>query len=79
MGGQFTSYIPFIIPSSSALIPTNNFIMKNPPLSFGVPSGGIQFHSMGNPQHEVPSSGGNVYNPYHATYVGMVPLQPFMN
>jgi hypothetical protein len=34
---------------------------------------------MGNPQHGVPSSGGNVYNPYHDASMGMVPLQPFMN
>jgi hypothetical protein len=53
--------------------------MENPPLSSGVSSGGSQFYGMGNPQHRVPSSGGNIYNPYHVTSMGMVPLQPFMN
>jgi hypothetical protein len=64
--------------------------MENLPLTSGVSSGGSQFYGMGNPQHEVPSSGGNIYNPhmnnpYHVTFssqaasAGMVPLQPFMN
>jgi len=34
---------------------------------------------MGNPQPRAPSTGGNVYNPYHVAFVGMVPIQPFMN
>jgi len=85
MGGQFTSYIPFVIPSSSTSIPTNNFIMANITLTSSVSSGGAQFYSMGNPQHKVPSSGGNIYNSYHVAFsskaasIGMVPLQPFMN
>jgi hypothetical protein len=63
MGRQFTSYIISLIPSSSTPIPMNSFIMENPPLYYRVPSGGIQFHSMGTPQHGVSSFGGNVYNP----------------
>jgi hypothetical protein len=53
--------------------------MVNPPLSSGVSFGGSQFYGMGNPQNIVPSSGRNVYNPYHVASTGMVPLQPFMN
>jgi hypothetical protein len=53
--------------------------MDNTPLCSGVPYGGSQFHSMGNPQHRVPLAGGNVYNPHHVTSIGMVPIQPFMN
>jgi hypothetical protein len=51
MGGQFISYISSVIPSSSMSIPTNTFIMENPPLSYGVPFGGSHFYGMGNPQH----------------------------
>jgi hypothetical protein len=90
MGGQFTSYISSIIPSSSIVIPKNYFIMVNVPLTSSDSSGGIQFYSMGNPQHRFPSSRGNIYNPhmnnpYHVTFslqvasAGMVTLQPFMN
>jgi hypothetical protein len=57
----------------------NTFIMVNPLLSSCVSSKGSQFYGMGNPQHGVPSFGGNVYNPNPASSVGMVPLQPFMN
>jgi hypothetical protein len=78
-GGQFTSYIIFFIPSSSMLIPVNTFIMANPTMSSGFPFRGCQFQTMRNPQHRVPSAGGNVYNPHHATFTGMVPIQPFMN
>jgi len=78
-GGQFNSNIPSSIPSSSTLIPMKSFITVNPPLSSSVSSGRCHFYSMGNPQHKVPSSRGNVYNPYHVTYMGMVSLQPFMN
>jgi hypothetical protein len=60
------------------LILKNAFIMVNPPLS-RVPSGGSQFHTMGNPQPRAPSAGGNVYNPHYTSSVGMVPIQPFMN
>jgi hypothetical protein len=38
--GQSTSYILSFPPSSSMLIPTNAFVMKNPPLSSRVPPGG---------------------------------------
>jgi hypothetical protein len=53
--------------------------MVNPPLSFVVSFGGSQFHIMGNPQHGVPLDGGNVYNPHHVAFAGMVPIQTFMN
>jgi hypothetical protein len=79
MGGQFTLYITSVIPSSSTLIPTNAFIMVTPPLCSGVPSGWIQFYSLGNPHHGFPLSGGNVYNPYHVASMGMVTLQSFMS
>jgi hypothetical protein len=36
--------------TSSVLIPTNTFGMKNPPLSSGFSPGGAQFHTLGNPQ-----------------------------
>jgi hypothetical protein len=79
MGSQITSHISSIIPSSSMSIPTNAFIMENPPLSSSVSSRGSHFYSMGNPQHRFNSSGGNVYNPYHVSSTSMVPLQPIMN
>jgi hypothetical protein len=60
-------------------IPKNKFIMANPPLSSRVPSRGIQFHTMGNPQPGTPSAGGNVYNAHYAASAGMVPIQTFMN
>jgi hypothetical protein len=53
--------------------------MANPPLSSGVPSGGSQFHTIGKPQPEAPSSRRNVYNPYYDASASMVPIQPFMN
>jgi len=74
-----TSYIPSFIPSSSMPIPKIKFIMGNPPLSFRVPSGGIQFHTMGNPHLRDPFSEGNIYNPHYAATTSMVPIQPFMN
>jgi hypothetical protein len=89
MGGHSTYFILSIYPSSAMSVPMNAFPMANLHLSSGVSSGGIQFYSMGNPLHEVPSSGGNIYphlsNPCHvafslqATSSMMMPLQPFMN
>jgi hypothetical protein len=89
MGGPSTSYIPSIYPSSSMLVPTNNFIMVNLPMSSSVSYGGIQSYSMGNSLHRVPLSGGNIYphtsNPCHVTFSSqvtslvMMPLQTFMN
>jgi hypothetical protein len=58
---------------------TNEFVMKNPSLSFGFPPGGIQFHAMGKPQLGSPQAGGNVYHPHYAAPAGMVHIQPFMN
>jgi hypothetical protein len=78
-GGQDTSYIPSFTPSSSISIPTKAFVMMNPPLSFGVPPIGSHFHAMGNPRPGAPQVRGNVYNPHYATFVGMVPMQPFMH
>jgi hypothetical protein len=49
MGGQFTSYIMSVIPSSSTSIMMNAFIMVNPLQSSGVPYGGSHFYGMGNP------------------------------
>jgi hypothetical protein len=89
MDDPSTYYISSIYPSSSMLVPTNAFLMENLPMSFGVPSRGSQFYSMGNPLHRVPSSGGNIYphlsNPCHISFSlqedssVMIPLQPFMN
>jgi hypothetical protein len=89
MGGPCTSYIPSIHPSSTMLVPMNTFLMENLPLTYGVPSGGSQFYSMGNPPHRFPSFGGNIYphmsNPYHAAFSShaassmMIPLQTFMS
>jgi hypothetical protein len=63
--------------------------MADHSLSFGVSSRGIQFYSMGNPFHKVPSSGGNIYphmsNPCHVSFTlqasssVMMSLQKFMN
>jgi hypothetical protein len=61
------------------LILKNSFIMANPPLSFGVPSGGSHFHTMGNPHPISPSAGGNICNPHYVVSMGMVPIQNFMN
>jgi hypothetical protein len=70
-------------------IPTNTFPMADLCLSSGVSSGGSYFYSMGNPPHEVPSPGGNIYphvsNPCHVAFSSQaassvsMPLQPFMN
>jgi hypothetical protein len=89
MGGHSTYYISSIYPSSAMLVPMNTFPMEDLHLSSGVSSRGSQFYSMGNPLHEVPSSGGNIYphlsNPCHVTFSSqatssvMMPLQPFMN
>jgi hypothetical protein len=57
MGGPSTSHISSDIPSSTLSIPMNDFIMANPHLSSSVLYGGGHFYSMGNPLHEVPSSG----------------------
>jgi hypothetical protein len=78
-GGHVTSYISSFTPSSSMSIPTNTFIMTNPPLYSRVPYRGIQFHAMGNPHPRVPLAGGSVYNPHYAASTGMVPIKPFIN
>jgi hypothetical protein len=64
----------------------NTFPMVDLHLPFGFSFRGSNFCSMGNPLHEVPSSGGNIYphisNPCHVTFsskVASMPLQPFMN
>jgi hypothetical protein len=89
MGGHSTYYIPSIYPSTTMLVPMNAFLVENLHLSSGVSFWGSQFYSMGNPLHEVPSSGGNIYphvsNPCHVDFSSqvdssvMMPLQPFMN
>jgi hypothetical protein len=88
MRGHSTYYISSIYPSSVKSVPTNAFPMADLHMSSGVSSGGSQFYSMGNPIHEVPSSGGNIYphpsNPCHVTFSSqaassvMIPLQPLM-
>jgi hypothetical protein len=89
MGGHSTYYTPSTYPSSAMSVPTNDFPMEDLHLSSGVSSRGSYFYSMGNPLHEVPSSGGNIYphmsNPCHVTFSSQaassvsMPLQPFMN
>jgi hypothetical protein len=89
MGGHSTYYIPSIYPSSSMLVPMKFFPMADLRLSSSVSSRAIWFYSMGNPLHEVPSSGGNIYphlsNPCHVAFSSqaassvMMHLQPFMN
>jgi hypothetical protein len=68
---------------------TNTFPMADLYLSSGVSSRGSYFYSLGNPPHEVPSPGGNIYphvsNPCHVAFSSQaafsvsMPLQPFMN
>jgi hypothetical protein len=89
MGNVSTSYISSIYPSSTMLVPTNDFIMENYPPTSGISSGGNTFSNMGNPQYKAPFPRGNVYphmgNMYHITFSSqvipsrMMPLQPFMN
>jgi hypothetical protein len=84
-----TYYTPSTYPSFAMLVPMNTFPMADLHVSSGVSSGEIYFCSMGNPLHEVPSSGGNIYphmsNPFHVDFSSQVtslvfiPLQPFMN
>jgi hypothetical protein len=60
MGGVSTSYISSVYPSSTMHFPMNDFLMENPPLTYGITSGGINF-PWETPSHGVPSSRGNVY------------------
>ena len=89
MGDHSTYYIPSIYPSSTMSVPMNSFPMVYLHLSYVISFEGSHFYSMGNPLHEVTSSGGNLYphmsNPCHVTFSFqvdssvMIPLQPFMN
>jgi hypothetical protein len=89
MGSHSTYYILSIYPSSDMLFPTNAFPMADLCLSSSVSSRGSHFYSMGNPLHEVPSFGGNIYphlsNPCHVAFslqaasLVTMPLQPFTN
>jgi hypothetical protein len=89
LGNQSTYYTMSAYPSSTMLVPMNTFPMEDLHLSSGVSSEGIYFYSMGNPLHEVPLSGGNIYphmsNPSHDAFSSQVaslvsmPLQSFMN
>jgi hypothetical protein len=89
MGSHSTYYIPSIYLSSTMSVPMNYFPMVDLHLSSSVSSRGSDFYSMGNPLHEAPSSGRNIYphlsNPCHVTFSlqadssTMMPLQPFMN
>jgi hypothetical protein len=49
LGGQVSTYVPSLTPSSSTLILTIMFGMTNPPLSSRFPPRVGQFHTMGNP------------------------------
>jgi len=79
----------YVYPLSIMLVPTNYFLMENPPLTSSITSGGNKFSNMGNPPYRVPSLGGNVYphmgNLYHIIFSSqlvpsvMMPLHPFMN
>jgi hypothetical protein len=77
--GQAISHIPSFTPTSSVLIPTNTFGMKNPPLSFRFTPEGGQFHTLGNIQPGSTPTGGSFYNPHQNIPTRMVPNQPLMN
>jgi hypothetical protein len=89
MGSVSTSYIMFVYPLSTMPIPTNYFIMENPPPTCRITSRWNQFYNIGNLSYGVPSSWGNIYphmgNLYHIPFSSqvvpsvMIPLQPFMN
>jgi hypothetical protein len=89
MGVYSTYYTLTTYPSSAMSVPTNVFPMADLCLSSGVSSEGSYCYSMGNPLHEVPSSGGNIYphmtNPCHVAFSSQaassmsIPLHPFMN
>jgi len=89
MGGHFSYYIPPSYPSSIMPIPTNTFLVAYLYLSSGISYGGSQFYGTGNPLHEVPLYGSNIYphlsNPFHdffslKTFSSvMIPLQTLMN
>jgi hypothetical protein len=72
MGGHSTYYILSIYPSYAMSVPTNSFPMAYLHVSSGVSPKGSAFYSMGNPLHEVPSCGGNIYphmsNPCHVAF-----------
>jgi hypothetical protein len=89
MGGYYTYYTPSVYPSSSMMVPMNNFPMVGPHISSGIPYGGNQFYGSGYPLHRTPSHEGNIYphlsNPYHnfvssETYASvMIPVQTYMD
>jgi hypothetical protein len=86
LSNHSTCYTPSTYPSSAMLVPTNTFPMEDLCLPSGASFGGSYFCSMGNPLHEVPSSGGNICphmsNPCHVTFslqAASMPLQLFMN
>jgi hypothetical protein len=72
LSNHYTCYTPSTYPSSAMSVPTNTFPMEDLHLPSSVSSRGNYFYSMGNPPHEVPSSGGNIYpymsNPCHVTF-----------
>jgi hypothetical protein len=89
LSNHSTYYTLSTYPSSAMSVPTNTFPMEDLHLSSGVSSSGSYFYSMGNPPHELPSPGGNIYphmsNPCHVSFSSQaassvsIPLQPFMN
>jgi hypothetical protein len=72
-GGKYVSYVLSFTPTSSTLI------MTNPPLYFGFPPEGGQFHTLGNHQPGATPVGGNIYNPHYNIPTVIVPNQPLMN
>jgi hypothetical protein len=53
--------------------------MMNSPLSYGFPTRGGYFHTLGNPLPGATLVGENIYNPHYNIPTGMVPNQPLMN
>jgi hypothetical protein len=76
---QADSYVPSFTPTSSTPIPNNTFGLENPPISFGFPPKGGQYHTLGNPQPRATQAGGSIHNPHYNIPTRMVPNKPLMN
>ena len=63
VGSGSTSSILLFFPSFTTSVPSNAFIMVNPPLSLGVALGGNVFFGMGPPSSIFPFSRGYVTPP----------------
>ena len=66
-------------PTSSVQILTNTFGMTNLPLFSGFQPGGVQFHTLVNPQPGSNLAGGIFYNPQQNIPARMMPNPPYMN